>query len=99
MNTPPPSSDELPNDAFAIGAQAHLALEDGRLEDAATLYQWVLRLAQADEDADTEAAALHQLGIVASHMGLASEAVEFYQQSLQIKQAQGNRAGQSATLH
>jgi tetratricopeptide (TPR) repeat protein len=99
MNTPTPPADELPNDAFAIGAQAHLALDDGRLDDAATLYQWVLRLARADEDADTEAAALHQLGIVASHQGQPAEAAAFYQQSLAIKQARGNRAGQSATLH
>jgi tetratricopeptide (TPR) repeat protein len=99
MNTPTPPADDLPNDAFAIGAQAHIALEEGRLDDAATLYQWVLRLARADEDQDTEAAALHQLGIVASHLGQPGQAAAYYRQSLAIKQELGNRAGQSATLH
>jgi tetratricopeptide (TPR) repeat protein len=91
--------DGLPEDLFAVGAQAHTALEDGRLGDAATLYRWVLGRARMDGDSDTEAAALHQLGIIASHLGRRDEAHDLYHQSLKIKQAQGNRAGQSATLH
>src|SRR3954447_10844860 len=99
MNDQPALPDDLADDIFAVGAQAHAALEDGRLADAATLYRWVLQRARADGDPDTQAAALHQLGIIASHLGRRDEAHDLYHESLKIKRAQGNRAGQSATLH
>jgi tetratricopeptide (TPR) repeat protein len=99
MNTPLPPNSDLPEDIFSVGAQAHNALADGRFADAATLYRWVLQQARADGDPETQAAALHQLGIIASHLGQRDEAHDLYHQSLKLKQAQGNRAGQSATLH
>src|SRR4051812_12099025 len=99
MNDLPLGPAPLSDDLYAIGVQAHNALDEGRWADAAALYAWVLRLARRDGDPDAEAAALHQLGVVASRWGRPAEARELYEQSLRLKRDQGNRGGQSATLH
>jgi tetratricopeptide (TPR) repeat protein len=96
------SQEEHPDQAFLTGLEIKIGLGCyylGEWEEARAHWQKALEIGQRAGDDRGQAAALHNLGILAQEQGDYVAARYFYQQSLEIDQALGDRAGASTSLH
>ena len=83
-----------------VGAQANRSLNEGDLDGAEATYQ-IIRRKLEDSSMSARDRLLvvfhHQLGIVAQHRGQLEQAEQWYQKSLEITEALGNRPGMAST--
>jgi tetratricopeptide (TPR) repeat protein len=76
-----------------------IASLQGEYEQAHSLYQQSLEMAERLGDQSGQAGCLHQLGMIAQEQGKYEDARCLYQQSLEITEILGNQNGRATTLH
>ncbi|WP_153009744.1 tetratricopeptide repeat protein, partial [Mastigocoleus testarum] len=93
-----PSEDEG-GTAFIFHHLAIIYQQQGKVNEAISLYQQSLDIKEKIGNQQGKAASLHQLAIIYQQQGKVNEAIALHQQSLDIKEKIGDQQGKAASLH